>query len=168
MATARGAICDDVGCTLPHAGSYVEFEQRNSVVVDTSQPSLVAQFLVGQGYDPNNFAQNGDPDMVLAVPSQQYRSSYTFYTARDFKDGTTAILVVPHCLMVLLDGFPLPPPVETVGGFDIIWAQGLSGSHHLEPAFGNQQFGLTVSGLADFCSYTYPGGLDLTAISPPL
>ncbi len=154
---------------LAAQGDLVEFEQREAVEINASDAVLVAQFLVGANYDPANVVHtHGDPDMVLAVPVDQFRNAYTFMTARDFS-ATSAIMVVPHGEALRFDGVLLAgPPEATVSDHDVYYRRQLQGPHRVESVHPGIRFGLIVSGLDKYCSYTYAGGLDLTAISPPL
>jgi hypothetical protein len=151
------------------AGEVLEFEQRESFAVVASQPVLAAQFLVGANYDPARpDTPDGDPDMVLMVPRDQFRGSYTFVAAAGFPDSV-AIATVPHGQAITLDGALVAgPPANTAAGYDVYYVHLASGTHHAEGTTAGTRFGLTVSGLASYTSYTYPAGLDLAAIAPPL
>ena len=155
--------------TLAASGDSIEFEVRQPVEINASDAVEVAQFLVGANFDPSNpIPVNGDPDMVLVPPVEQFESRYEFVTARDFT-ATTAIIIAPHGEPLLFDDAPLlDPPVASVGGYDIFHRRQLQGPHRVEAVHPAIRIGLTVSGLDKYCSYTYPGGLALTAISPPL
>jgi hypothetical protein len=50
-------------------------------------------------------------------------------------------------------------------GFQVMFVPVMSGPHHIQTE-GNP-FGIKVYGVAPYTSYMYPGGLDLTQISPP-
>ncbi len=154
--------------TLSAAGDYVEFEQRESLTVTGTEPILVAQFLVGGDYDPARLTiGRGDPDMVLAVPVDQTRPRYDFVAEPGFPVAT-AIATVPQGDALRLDGARVTrAPAHSVAGFDVYYLPVEAGAHSIESLRG-ARFGLVVSGLASATSYTYPGGLDLAPISPPL
>ena len=154
--------------TLASAGDYVEFEQRESLTVTGSEPVLVAQYLVGGDYDPDHLSSGrGDPDMVLAVPIDQTRPRYDFVAEPGFPVGT-AIATVPQGERLVLDGATVNvSPAHSIAGFDVYYLPVESGGHTLSSQRGSR-FGLVVSGLAAATSYTYPAGLDLAPISPPL
>jgi hypothetical protein len=154
---------------LAAGGDNAEFEIRASVEVTSDTPLLVAEFLVGGNYDrATDTDRAGDPDMVLSVPVDQYRNAYDF-VAEDGFGTSTAVVVVPHTESVSLDGQPVTtPPREQVGDYDVIAVPVYQGPHHIESVHPGVRFGLTVSGVELYTSYTYPGGLDLAPISPPL
>jgi IgGFc binding protein len=154
--------------TLGAAGDFVEFEQRESLTVTGSEPIVVAQFLVGGDYDPSRpTVGRGDPDMVLAVPIDQTRARYDFVAEPGFATAT-AIATVPQGETLHLDGVPVTrAPAHRVAGFDVYYLPIEEGPHTVESLRG-AHFGLVVSGLAPATSYTYPAGLDLAPISPPL
>lgn len=154
--------------TLAAPGDYVEFEQRESLTVTGSEPVLVAQFLVGGDYDPDRLSSGrGDPDMVLAVPVDQTRPRYEFVAEPGFPTAT-AIATVPQGDGLTLDGARVDrAPAHSIAGFDVYYLPVDGGGHTLSSLRGSR-FGLVVSGLAAATSYTYPAGLDLAPISPPL
>jgi hypothetical protein len=154
---------------LASRGDSIEFELRTPVVIEASDALEVAQFLVGANFDLGDVVQtDGDPDMVLVPPVDQFRPRYEFLTARDFR-ATTAVIVAPEGEPVRFDGVLLTdPPAFHVAGYDVFYRRQLQGPHRVEAVHPGARIGLTVSGLDNYCSYTYPGGLDLTPISPPL
>ncbi len=154
--------------TLTSAGDHMEFEQRESLTVTGTEPLLVAQFLVGGDYDPARLSiGRGDPDMVLAVPVDQTRPRYDFVAEAGFPVAT-AIATVPQGDALRLDGARVTrAPAHSVAGFDVYYLPVEAGAHSIESLRG-ARFGLVVSGLAAATSYTYPGGLDLAPISPPI
>jgi hypothetical protein len=155
--------------TFAQRGDSIEFELRAPVVIQANDAVEVAQFLVGASYDLANVIRtNGDPDMVLVPPVDQFRPRYEFLTARDFR-STTAVIVAPAGEPVLFDGVPITTePAFRLAGYEVFYRRQLQGPHRVEALHPGARIGLTVSGLDNYCSYTYPGGLDLTPISPPL
>ncbi len=146
---------------LANAGDFVEIPPTTAkFVVKADKKILVAEYMVGQGA---NFGTS-DPAMLIAVPSAQYRSSYLFYAQTGWQANYVDI-VAPAGANVTVDG-------AAVGGFVPIGASGFSlahvklsnagdGSHSV---IGDQKVGISVSGVVDYGSYWYPGGLDLDVI----
>jgi hypothetical protein len=68
---------------------------------------------------------------------------------------------------VQLDGVALTgTPVPVGSGYQVLFPRVMPGPHHIESPDGSP-FGIKVYGVAPYTSYMYPGGLDLTQISPP-
>lgn len=133
-------------------------------LVEADKPILVNQFTVG-AYHVQSGSLLGDPDMVQAVPTEQFLTSYTVlvpatwtndYLVITRKGGTT----------VLVDGVPPNATWNTVPGG---WETGVisvpDGVHTLE---SNTPFGVHVNGYDQYDSYAYPGGLDQAVINPIL
>jgi hypothetical protein len=157
-----------VGPTTLRRGEYIEVELSEPVRVTGSQPILVAQYLVGQDYGGIGMAlpqSNGDPSMALAIPTEQFRSSYTFLAPETYETSLVNI-IAPTGATVVLDG-------ALLGGFEPIGGTVMSttsqrirgGAHAIE---GTAPFGILVYGFGSYTSYFYPGGLDLRRISPPI
>ena len=153
----------DVDDLLALAGDFVEIpETLGKFKVTADHKILVAQFMIGQegGYGTS------DPSMLLAVPSAQYRENYLVYAQPLWKANFVDI-IAPDGASVTVDG-------GAVGGFVQLGGTGFSlahvklvntgnGNHKLS---GDQAFGISVSGVMDYGSYWYPGGLDLSVIPP--
>jgi hypothetical protein len=156
------------GATTLGRGEYVEMELDRAVRVTGSGPILAAQYLVGQDYGgigTSGIRGNGDPSMALAIPTEQFRSSYVFL-APDTYDNSLMNVIAPSGATIVLDG-------ELVTGFSQIEGTSMSrtarsipaGVHSIE---GSAPFGILVYGFGSYTSYFYPGGLDLRRISPPI
>ncbi len=154
--------------TTLQRGAFMEVELDQAVKVTGSGPILVAQYLVGQDYNgigTGGIRGNGDPSMALAIPTEQFRSSYVFLAPETYNDSLMN-LIAPSGATVVLDG-------ELVSGFSPIEGTTMSrtarpirgGVHTIE---GTAPFGILVYGFGSYTSYFYPGGLDLRLISPPI
>lgn len=147
--------------SLGAAGSFVELSPTaDNFLVTASKKVLVVQYMQGQGAG----GDTGDPSMAVAVPIDQYRTSYLFHAPVNYEIGYASVLA-PVDATVTLDGFELYVgwPVGDTG-----WAVyqetlfgGVDGNHVLT---GDAPFGVTVYGYGDYTSYWYPGGLDLAPI----
>ena len=155
--------------TLALPGDFAEFEQTESLVLSASEPVVVAQFLAGANYDTSTPGdRNGDPDMILIPPIAQARSAYSFVAAPGFP-GSNVVVAVPQNEAVVVDGAePRGVPVARVAGYDVWHIRVAAGAHRVSSVRAGVRFLLIVTGVALFTSYSFPGGLDLAAISPPL
>lgn len=143
-------------------GAFVEFETRADVLVHSAQPVLVAQFMEGMFTTPG--ATMGDPDMVLQVPTVQYRRDYTFVVPASYT-ASFINAVGPAGAAIQLDATPLleADAEALVGTPWLVWRMPIEpGSHRIASA--SAAFGLQVLGVAERTSYAYPGGLDLGAM----
>jgi hypothetical protein len=154
--------------TMLGRGQYIEVELRDAVRVTGTAPILVAQFLVGQDYGglgTSGERGNGDPSMALAIPTEQFRSSYVFLAPETY-DTSLLNVIAPSGATIVMDG-------TLLGGFSPIEGTTMStasenirgGVHRIE---GTTPFGILVYGFGSYTSYFYPGGLDLRRISPPI
>jgi hypothetical protein len=149
---------------LATAGEFVEIPTTLAKFkVTANHKILVAQFMIGQdgGYGTS------DPSMLLAVPSAQYRHDYLIYAQPAWTENFVDI-IAPDGATVTLDGGAVGGFVKLGGtGYSLAHAKLMNtgdGNHTLS---SNLAFGLQVSGVQNYGSYWYPGGLDL-ALIPPL
>lgn len=154
------------GATL-NIGEYIEFEASQSFRVTGTQSLSVAQFLVGQDYGgigSSGTGGNGDPSLSLAIPVEQYRTSYTFLAPTTYAISSVAVSA-PTGASVLLDGAPISG-FTGVGstGYDVANVSITGGVHSMS---SSMPFGVVVYGFGSYTSYMYPGGLDLQQINVP-
>lgn len=132
-------------------------------------PFIVSQFMHGAGLGPQQegAAGAGDPSQGLAVPTQQFRSQYTFLAPNDY-DQNYVNVIAPTEANVRLDGVPIAE-----SEFSPVGASGLKVARHaldrqqFHVAEGQKPFGIIVYGYGQYTSYMYPGGLDVKRFSPP-
>ena len=149
---------------IAHAGQFIEIPSTAaSFQITSDQKVLVAQYMEGQTAG----GDTGDPAMALAVPVEQFRSSYLFHAPVSY-DSNYVDVTAPLGASISLDGgAPLVlGPIGTSGlGLARVQALGLGpandGNHNIQ---GNMGFGITVYGYGQFTSYWYPGGLNLDTI----
>lgn len=154
------------GMTL-NRGQVVEFETTQSFRVQGTQALMVAQFLVGQDYAGYNSAGDngqGDPAMSLAIPTEQFRTSYSFLTPSTYPTGYVNV-TAPNGATVMLDGSPVSgfAPVGSTG-FSVAQVSVRPGQHSIS---SDRAFGIVVYGYGSYTSYMFPGGLDLNEINIP-
>ena len=149
--------------TIAQAGEFVEIPNTTqSFLIEASEKVLVAQYMSGQDAGGGT----GDPAMALAVPVEQFRTSYLFHAPTNYESNYVDV-TAPMGTMVTLDGMPLVfQPVGTTGfGFARVYPLNAGpagdGNHSI---VGTAAFGITVYGYGQYTSYWYPGGLNLTDI----
>ncbi len=174
--------------TIPHQvdipvldrGEYFDFESREHFEIVASSAILVGQYLAAeQAPDPNSRgvpqpgdAGTGDPAFMLAVPVEQYMSSYVVL-APDKYEYDFANVITPRGNVVLHDGEPIPPasfePVAS-GEYLVARLRIDDGVHTFESLPGDDgrdgpPIGVLVYGYDQYVSYGYPGGLNLRTIN---
>ncbi|MDQ3366628.1 MAG: IgGFc-binding protein [Myxococcota bacterium] len=148
--------------TIAAAGGFVQLSSTASFLIEADQKVLVAQYMSGQDAGGGT----GDPAMTLAVPVEQFRTSYLFHAPTNYESNYVDV-TAPMGANVLLDGAPLAfTPIGATGyGFVRVYplsaGAGNDGNHSIT---GDQAFGITVYGYGQYTSYWYPGGLNLTDI----
>ena len=137
-------------------GKYVEFSTDKDFEVSGSGRFALVQFMVGQG--SNAQAAPGDPAMSLAVPAEQYRTSYRFLAPESFAQNYVNVIARPDA-NVMLDGAAVTGFAPIPGSeFHAAKVKISGGSHTIT---GSNGFGISVYGVGSYTSYMYPGGLDL-------
>jgi hypothetical protein len=153
-------------------GEHVELEAGGAFVIDADGPVMVGQFLVGQNYNAVPSEEElppGDPAFALAVPAEQWRSTYNFLAPstydRSFVNVTAHEDVFPS---IGLDGESLEAEAWEAVGLTEYVSLRLEiepGSHSIRSSAG-ETFGVLVYGYGQYTSYMVPGGLDLESIAP--
>ena len=128
--------------------------------VTSEQKIMVSEYMQGQDAGGNK----GDPAMTLAVPVEQYRTSYLVHAPTNYTDSF-ANIVAPTGSNVTVDGVAVAN-WTAIGASNysvarIVLSNAMDGNHNLE---GDKKFGIQVYGFGQFTSYWYPGGQNLDAI----
>jgi hypothetical protein len=153
------------------AGEYVDVELTEdtvaNVLVKSGRPFQIATYMVGQSALPGGSIL-GDPSLSLAIPIEQFRSSYLF-TAPTSYDINFATVIAKRGTRVRIDDAVLGASAFTpVGSSDYGVAQFvLDESKAVHSLEADQEVGLTVYGYGRYTSYMYPGGADLDRITVP-
>ena len=149
--------------TIANAGDFVEISGTTaSFLITADQKVLVAQYMEGQDAGGGT----GDPAMTLAVPVEQFRTSYLFHAPTNYESNYVDV-TAPMGANIMLDGMPLTLTAVGTSGFGLsrVYPLGAGpggdGSHNIT---GDMAFGITVYGYGQYTSYWYPGGLNLTDI----
>jgi hypothetical protein len=149
-------------CPVLDAGEFCTVDINVDTTVSANQPIMVGHYLksvIRAGiFDAKG---SGDPDLALAVPVEQFRSSYTFLVPQDYNKQFISV-VAGIGNNVTLDGTDVS---DQLTGFSDTWAGGRikvnPGQHTLSCTGG---CGLEVYGYSDAVSYMFAGGLDLEQI----
>jgi hypothetical protein len=151
------------GPVVLDAGKWVEIgplTQDFRVLADDK--IMVAEFMVGAN-SKNPPAPSGDPSESLAIPTEQYRLSYTFYAPGTYAANYVNV-VAPAGSTIKIDGAPIPSAeFVKIGstGFGVARHRVGGGAHGMS---GDRNFGIVVYGYGRYTSYMYPGGLNLETI----
>jgi IgGFc binding protein len=152
-----------VPTTIANAGDYVQIANTAaSFLIEGDQKILVSQYMEGQDAGGGT----GDPAMALAVPLEQFRTSYLFHAPLNYESNYVDV-TAPMGAAITLDGNALGfTPIGTTGyGLARVYPLGAGplgdGNHSIT---GTMAFGITVYGYGQYTSYWYPGGLNLTDI----
>ncbi|MBX3271005.1 MAG: IgGFc-binding protein [Sandaracinaceae bacterium] len=146
-------------------GQFLELDATTPFTVSGTSAILVAQYLRGQ-YATDPPAARGDPALTVLVPSEQFRSDYTFVLPSSYNAGTNGqnhVLVIrPPGLAITVDGAPVTASFAAIGGSEIAVLPLEGGTHRMR---AEMPFGLIAYGLGSFTSYATPAGLDLEPIT---
>jgi hypothetical protein len=169
-------------------GEVIEFASTLDFALSATGPISLTQMMVGSSYpnpanatceragDPFPWSSErncaipdtcggsgiGDPAMLMAVPTRQFRDNYILLTPSNYTEDFLSI-VAPIGTVIVIDGNPLavsPTSRLSAGGrqWDI-YKQGVPDGVHT--VTGGQAFGLYAYGYDCDVSYAYAGGLNL-------
>ncbi len=165
--TAGAGITGLPPSVVINARQKVEYEVSGGATpgdfaINSDKPILVNQYTVGSFRVAFN-SSVGDPDMVQAVPTEQFLSHYTILVPSSWINDFL-VLTRRAGQMVMVDGVePSATWVPVPGGWETAVVPMLDGVHTHD---GAAPFGVAVSGYDEFDSYSYPGGLNQTVINP--
>ncbi|MBX3272841.1 MAG: IgGFc-binding protein [Sandaracinaceae bacterium] len=155
-----------VSATTLSRGQILEFEARDSFRVSGTGALVVAQHLVGQDYAGISTAGamgEGDPSMSLGIPTEQFRTQYSFLAPVSFARSYVNV-TAPTGATITLDGVPVSGFTPVGGtGYGVARVMISGGQHNIT---GDRPFGIVVYGFGSYTSYMYPGGLDFEEINP--
>jgi len=103
----------------------------------------------------------GDPDMLMAVPQEQFMDSYVFLVPDAYLEDYVNIIAPLNAGKVVLDSMQIPPgEFLNIGssGYGVYRKQVGDGVHTL---WSDAKVGLMVYGYDNDVSYGYPGGMAL-------
>ena len=148
-------------CGTLNAGDFCEVFIAADTLVTSPQPILIAHYLLST-IDTLGGGGNGDPAIALAIPYEQYRTSYTFLIPNEY-DEQYISLVVPQGGTAMLDGTDVTGQLTPFAGGAFLGGRipVTPGQRKLEcPG----SCGFEAYGYSDAVSYLFAGGLDLEQI----
>lgn len=155
-------------------GQVVDTFTTEDVVVESSEPIMIGQILVSQGFTTRVI---GDPSLTIFAPVEQYRESYIFLTPDTWSENYV-VLSAPVGGTFALDGQALPSDCTTASAgtlqgvaYETITCPVGEGPHTLESGSGEGSdatpFGMMAYGYGSAGSYAFAGGADVEAIYNP-
>jgi hypothetical protein len=150
------AVASTVGLD---AGEFAEFSSEQDFMVEATSPVYVYQAVYGQV--ASGSTDDGDPAMGSGIPQLQVRDKYDFLVPDTYQANYVNV-VAPAGTSVILDTGAVSG-WQAIGstGFEVARVPLSAGSHHIESSNG-VGFSITSYGYADWTSYLYPGGMNLT------
>jgi hypothetical protein len=148
-------------CPTLNAGEWCEVMiSGDTEVSGGDKPILIGHYLLSVIALMNG---TGDPAMALAVPSEQFRASYTFLVPSAYAMQYVSI-VSPTGNAVLLDGNDVSGQMTQFGSNSFAAGRFTTapGQHKVDCPGGG--CGIEVYGYDDAVSYLFAGGLDLEQI----
>ncbi|MBU1244225.1 SUMF1/EgtB/PvdO family nonheme iron enzyme, partial [Myxococcota bacterium] len=154
-----------------NAGQYVDVTTNQNFTISSTKPIMVTQYLLGQSYFSG--ANEGDPAMGTLVPTEQFRTSYSFSVPSSITHNYVNI-VKPVALagrnapVIYFDGVALSEALFSTAigsSYHGVYRRNISTSPYTHTITSSQPFGIMVYGYATTTSYMYPGGLDLNIIN---
>ena len=154
---------DGVDVITLNANEFYEANLLGYNAIETSEPTLLAQFAKGQQCTG---MITGDPFMMLIPPREQYLTDYTVCTVAGFLSHYVNVVAPDFALGTILeDGVVIPPDeFDPIPGTNYYGAQRevIHGSHTYNSPF---PFGVFSYGWASHDSYGYPGGGSLSPVA---
>ena len=140
-------------------GEDLEFAYRGGFSVRGSNRLLVGQLLPGVGSETDPI---GDPSFGVAIPPEQYRTSYIFLVPETYTSSFVQVYMPLAASPPTLDGIAVPA-AEPIGssGYGVVVIPIEPGTHQMS---GDAPFGINLLGLAPWTSYLVPGGMDVNVI----
>lgn len=166
-------------CPSPPPGAPTRLDADEIITFTTARPFTVrsvrrehtfaiAQFL--QSYQALDFAQPGDPAMLILPPTAQYQPHHVFVIPEGYAQNV-ATVIRSGTGEVLLDGSPIDAAqwqtLGMLGGQSYTYAHlpVEAGAHLVESK--TAALGLSVFGFDEAVSYAFPGGAGVRVISIP-
>ena len=143
-------------CPTLMAGGFCEIQIAGHVEVSSDKPIMIGQFLSSEG------GAMGDPSMAIAVPTEQYRTQYSFLVPMEYDEQYISIVATASGT-VLLDNDDISSQLSSMGSgtYKAGAVQVQPGQHEITCP---DKCGIVVHGYSDSVSYMFAGGLDLQRI----
>jgi hypothetical protein len=148
-------------------GEVLDAWAQKDFTVDASEPIVVAQFLVGEGYvEPS---PKGDPSFTIFPPIEQARTDYVFLSPADWKENFV-VIGTEKGNTITVDGAPtsdcLVKPAGALDGkeYEARRCKLSPGVHRLS---GTGRFQIMAYGYSDADAYSFAGGANVKKIYAP-
>ncbi len=153
------------GAVTLDSGKFLEFAAGGGFMVTATGRVAVGQYMVGENATKATGVDVGDPALGLGVPVEQYRDNYDFLIPSTYTNSYVTVIAPAGTNLTLDQTQPVPPMLTAIGtsgyGYQRLDLSKFPGAHHLA---GDHPFGITVSGVANFTSYLFVGGLNLNDV----
>ncbi len=137
------------------------------ITVSATEPVLIGQLLISQGYIQGTLI--GDPALTMFPPVEQYRTEYVFLTPNSWTENWVVISAQVNGL-VGIDGLePSNCTITPAGNLDGVEYESRrcplgEGVHRIS---GDLPFGVVAYGYGSAGSYAFAGGADVKPIYEP-
>jgi hypothetical protein len=137
------------------------------VIVTATEPVLIGQLLISQGYVDGPF--KGDPSLTVFPPVEQYRTEYVFLTPGSWIENWVVIAAEVGTSVTIDGAQPGGCVVAPAGSLDGLAYEArrcplAEGAHSLT---GDKPFGIIAYGYGAAGSYAFAGGADVKRIYTP-
>jgi hypothetical protein len=150
-------------CGMLQPGQFCEVKIQGDTGIVASEPVLIAHYLQSAIWSDPFFGGSvgeGDPSFSIAVPVEQYRTSYTVLVPSQYAKNFLSISA-PGAGAVIVDGLLVQLTPYAGGLYRAARMQVNGGQHVISCPNG---CGVEVYGYSDAVSYMFAGGLDLKKI----
>ncbi len=150
-------------CGMLQPGQFCEVKIQGDTGVTASEPVLIAHYLesaIWQDFLFGGSVGEGDPSFSIAVPTEQFRTSYTVLVPSQYAKNFLSI-AAPGAGAVIVDGLLVALTPYAGGLYRAARMQVNAGQHVITCPNG---CGVEVYGYSDAVSYMFAGGLDLKKI----
>jgi hypothetical protein len=140
---------------------------QKDIIVSSSEPIVVAQFLIGEGYvEPQ---PKGDPSFTIFPAVEQARSEYVFLSPSGWKENWVVIGGEKDVEVTIDGAVPTDCTTHTLGNlegkdYEARRCPLAIGVHRLS---GNKPFQIMAYGYADADAYSFAGGSNIRKIYEP-
>lgn len=165
---------DSVYLTMLQSGQFYEGDLDKAMYLQSSRPTLVAQFKKTSNLRENGNSNIGDPFMMLIPPSEQFLKNYRCINAQSYdvreneirpsivyeQQYITILTPTVSIPSVLLDSLPIPAAqFKPIGNSTYSFTTQLvrDGVHTVE---ADSNTGILVFGYGEANSYGYIGGMN--------
>jgi len=150
-------------CATLQPGQFCEVKIAADTAIIASEPVLVGHYLESAIWQDPFFGGvlgSGDPSFSLAVPAEQFRTSYTVLVPNAYTKNYLSI-AAGAAGAVVVDGLTVQVTPYANGMYRAARMQVNAGQHVISCPAG---CGVEVYGYSDAVSYMFAGGLDLKPI----